>query len=100
MLMSMLLTYAYLLHDLLRDVISMAEDYNIEPLFTNTRSLKRKLEGIEGVSFHKSSKYVIVYPSDVDPLLYSEAILRGNGLRKDDHGCLCKNDPASSKGKS
>ena len=64
---------AYLLHDLLKDVISLSNDYNIEPLFTSTK--KRQLEELEGISFHKSSKYVIVYPSDVDSLLYSETIL-------------------------
>ena len=75
---------AYLLHDLLRDVISLSEDYNIELLFPDTKTLRRKLEELEGISFHGSTKYVIVYPSDVDPLLHSEAIFCGDGLRNDD----------------
>ena len=75
---------AYFLRDLLRNVISLSEDYNIELLFPDNKTLRRKLEELEGISFHGSTKYVIVYPSNVDPLLHSEEIFRGDGLRKDD----------------
>ena len=76
---------AYLLNDLLNDAIYMSQEHDIGAIFTNTKSLRRYLEqNFNELGFKKSGKNVIVYSLDIDPILYSESILNGHGLRKND----------------
>ena len=76
---------AYLLHELLNDVISLSEEYSVESIFNNTKSLRRFLEErFDNLGYHKFGKYVVVYSSDVDPIMYCESALKGHGLRKND----------------
>ena len=75
---------AYLLNDLLNDTI-MSQEHDIGAIFTNTKSLRRYLEqNFKELGFKKSGKNVVVYSLDIDPILYSESILKGNGQRKND----------------
>ena len=76
---------AYLLHELLNDSNNMCEEHGIAKIFTRTKSLRRYLEQhVENVSFTQSRKFVVVYSSDIDPVMYSNSTLNGHGLRKTD----------------
>ena len=61
----------------------MSQEHDIGAIFTNTKSLRRYLEqNFKELGFKKSGKNVIVYSLDIDPILYSESILKGHGWRK------------------
>ena len=76
---------AYILSDLLNDSNVMSEEHNIDPIFTCTKGLRRHLEvNVKDIGFSKSGIWVIVYPADVDPVMYSNSTLKGHGLRKND----------------
>ena len=78
---------AYLLHELLKDVKYLSEEYDFEtPVIEHTSSLKRYLvqEYSNGIAFVLSGKSLLVHPIDINPCTYSTATLHSCGLRETD----------------
>ena len=74
---------AFLLSDLLRDVMNLSDEKGVDSPVNNTAALKKKLVGVfsERLGFYSSGRQVIIYSSDVNPLEYATATLKGHGLR-------------------
>eukprot|EP00795_Rhopilema_esculentum_P009663 gene9663-17422_t len=77
---------AFLLSNLLRDVMNLSDEKGIDSPVNNTAALKKKLVGVfsERLGFYSSGRQVIIYSSDVNPLEYATATLKGHGLRDED----------------
>ena len=78
---------AYLLHELLKDIIYLSEEHDLETsAIAHTSSLKRYLveEYSNDIAFFRSGKYLLVHPIDINPCTYSIATLHGCGLRDAD----------------
>ena len=76
---------AYILKDLLEDLISICEEMNVETVISNNRTLRRRLEEKFGTAIafdvHGST---LVCDSDTKPCDYAVAALHGCGLRDND----------------
>ena len=75
---------AFLLNDLLKDIKRLSElDGLMEPIISNTRTLKRRIidKFSDDISIYPKDKYLIVHSSDVNPCEYVLAILKGKGLK-------------------
>ena len=74
---------AFLLSDLLRDVMNLSDEKGVDSPVNNTAALKKKLVGVfsERLGFYSSGRQVIIYSSDGNPLEYATATLKGHGLR-------------------
>ena len=77
---------AYLLSDLLKDLIGMFEEQAIVPPFTSVKELKRRLidRFNDNIGFFTSRRQVIAYSPDMNHCKYSVSTLEGFGLRDDD----------------
>ena len=77
---------AYLLRELLEDLRSMSEENGVVSVVKHTVELKRRIleEFEEKIGFYPTGRQVIVFSSNVNPCDYSEATLKGHGLREND----------------
>ena len=77
---------AFLLSNLLKELMKLYENYGICPLIDNTKELKRRLieKFDEKIGFFPSGKQLIVFSIEVNPCQYSVATLDGFGLSDND----------------
>lgn len=78
---------AFLLVNLLDDIIDMSEEEGLEEsCIKHTTTMKSLLQTRfqDKLSFHKVGRNVMVYASDVNPCIYVAATLIGSGLRDRD----------------
>ena len=74
---------AYLLTQLLEDLIRLCDERGVATLITRTNQIRRKIEEKfeDDIGFFPSGKYIIVHSAWLNPCKYSVATLRGAGLR-------------------
>ena len=77
---------AYLLTELMHDIMNMNEEHSIDPTTRHTHVLKEKIrnEFPDSIGFYKTMHQVIVFSSDMNPLDYTVATVKGHGMRDDD----------------
>eukprot|EP00794_Sanderia_malayensis_P019707 gene19707-21653_t len=77
---------AFLLSDLLRDIKNLSDEKGVDSPINNTAAMKKKLICVfsERLGFYPSGRQVIIYSSDMNPIEYMAATLKGHGLRDED----------------